>query len=264
MFRKSEIAPLAVSILVMGLALGFDDGRAVFALLPWMSNLLSVSLVVAISFLLHQFAHKVLARMNGFDTEYSLWGVQRFSLSPYVLFGKSLKAKPFPRKIKLFGKERVINVFPLGLVLSLLIMVLSQGKLFFLAVGDYTLLLKKASRFGRKFVEVTHYDEAKIALVGPLVHIVLLVFAKLFNTHGTFDMFMLANASMALFYMLPLPGLDGSKIYFGSRLLYVSSLIFMVSMVILAYTVSFIPMLLISLLSALLAFVLYYYFRYTR
>ena len=84
-----------------------STSAAVFALLPWMSNLLSVSLVVAISFLLHQFAHKVLARMNGFDTEYSLWGVQRFSLSPYVLFGKSLKAKPFPRKIKLFVEHMV-------------------------------------------------------------------------------------------------------------------------------------------------------------
>lgn len=263
MFHKKEVVPLVVSIVAMGLALGFDDGGDVFALLPWLGNFISVTLVVGISFLLHQVAHKILARRSGFDTEYQLWGVQHFSLK-HVLFGKTPKQKAFPRKVRFLGKEYTLDVFPLGVVLSLFVTILSQGKLFFLALGHYKLMLSKPSRFGRKFVEVTHFDEAKIALAGPMVHIVLLALAKLFNTHGTLDTFMLANAAMAIFYMLPLPHLDGSKVYFGSPYLYVASLAFMVSMVILAYTVSFIPMLIISVLSALVMFVLYYYFRYVR
>src|SRR3989338_6485049 len=148
--------------------------------------------------------------------------------------------------------------------LSFFVTLLSNGQLFFLAVGQYTLLLKKASRFGRKFVEVTNYEEAKIALAGPMANIILMILGMLFNSYGTFDTFILINAMLALFHMLPLPGLAGTKIYFGSRLLYVSSLVFMVSMTILAYTVSVIPMLLISLASLFISGSLYYYYTYFK
>ncbi len=261
MFTRKEITALIVTILIVSFAIGFDDGSASFQWGYWLSNLLIVFIMVSLSFIAHQLGHKIVARMNGFETEYHSWGIQSFSIMGAL--GKT-KSKPFPRTIHLFGKEYLIYSFPLGLVLCLFVTILSNGQLFFLAVGQYTLLLKKSSRFGRKFLEITHYDEAKIALAGPIVSIVLMIIGKLFNTYGTFDTFVFINAALALFHMLPLPGLAGIKIYFGSRLLYVSSLVFMISMVILAYTVSIIPMIFISFASLLIAGSFYYYYTYFK
>jgi len=262
MFRKSEWFPLIVSILVMGFALGFDDGQDVLVLGFWFSNLIMVTLMVGFSFILHQIAHKIVARAEGFDTEYQFWGINSFKFWRLRdLMGKG-KDKPFPRKVRIFGKEYLIKSFPIGIVLALFLTLLSNGLLFFLAVGQYALLLKKSGRFGRKFVEVTDYEEAKIALAGPMMHVILMVIAKFFNGHGTFDTFIFINAALALFYMIPFSQLDGTKVYFGSRLMYVSSLVFIVSMVVLVYNVTIIPMLIISAIAAIVAFGLYYYYRY--
>lgn len=263
MFRKKEILYLAITIFVVSLAIGFDDGSPSFSWSYWLQNFVIVFLMVAFSFLVQQIGHKIAARMNGFDTEYTLWGFQDLSLRPMSLMGRT-KNKMFPRSYRLFGKEFVVDSFPVGIVLSLLVTLMSNGKLFFLAVGQYHLILERSSRFGRKALQITNYEEAKIALAGPMMNIVLLVLATLFNSHGSFDTFILLNALLAFFHMLPLPYLAGLKIYFGSRLLYVSSLVFMISIVILAYTVSTIPMLLISLASLLISGSLYYYYSYFK
>lgn len=263
MFSKKEIIYLAITIFIVSLAIGFDDKSPIFSWGYWLQNLFIVIFIVALSFLAQQIGHKIAARMNGFDTEYSWWGFQNLSLRPMSLMGRT-KNKTFPRSYHLFGKEYIIESFPLGLILCLLVTILSNGQLFFLAVGQYNLLLRKSSRFGRKTLHITNYEEAKIALAGPMMNIILMVLASLFNNHGTFDTFILLNAMLALFPMLPFPGLAGIKIYFGSRLLYVSSLVFMISIVILAYTVTIIPLLLISLASLVISGSLYYYYSYFK
>lgn len=270
MFSKKEVTALIVSIFVLTLAFAFDDGNPIFQWSSWLANFCIIFFLMGISFVAQQLGHKIAARMNGFDTEYTYWGIQTFRLREFWIFNPSrymslmgrAKNKPFPRKISIFGRELLIESFPIGIVISLLVMLFSNGKLFFLAVGQYHLLLEKSSRLGRKFLEVTHYEEAKIALAGPMVNIVLMVIAKLFNQHGTFDTFIMINAALALFHMLPLGTLSGTKVLFSSRLLYLCSFVFIISMVILAYTVSTIPMLIVSLLSAVVAGSLYYYYYY--
>ncbi len=263
MFSKKEIYVLILTILVLSFALGFDDGSEIFSWAYWLSNFFITIIIVAISFIAQQIGHKVIARMNGFDTEYNWWGFQNLSLRPVSLMGRG-RNKTFPRKINFFGKQILIESFPIGLVLCLLFALISNGQLFFLAVGQYNLLIKRSSRFGRKFLEVTNYEEAKIALAGPMTNIILMVIGTLFNQYNTFDLFIFINAGLALFHMLPLPKLAGLKVYFGSRLLYVSSLVFIISIVVLTYTVSIIPMVLISLASLLVSGLLYYYYTYFR
>lgn len=275
MFNKSEIKLLIVSIFVIAFAVGFDDGSTVFQWSYWLKNFFSVLLLAAIALIAHVVAQKVSARINGFEAEYTLWGIQSFGLSvlyPHRLKGDSRimtlmgrsKEKPFPRKINIFGREYLINSFPLGIILALFVTVISVGKAWFvLLIGEYNLFYKREGhRLGRKFLQVTQYEEAKIALAGPMVSVALLAIGNLFNAHGNFTIFMNINAALALCHMLPLPGLAGSKVYLGSRLLYISCLVFVISMIILAYTVSAIPMLIISLLSVLVAGALYYYYAY--
>jgi len=149
MFTKRELFALLITILVVSLAVGFDDGSETFQWSYWLGNLFIVFLMVALSLTVQQMAHKMVARRNGFDTEFVPWGIQSFRFTPMSLMGRT-KNKAFPKTITLFGKEYLVHSFPLGLVLCLFVTLISNGQLFFLAVGQYNLLLKRSSRFGRK------------------------------------------------------------------------------------------------------------------
>lgn len=261
MFTRSEISTLVIAILVVGLAFGFDDGRDVFEWSSWLGNLVTVIFLVAIALTVQQLGHKIVARLHGFEAVFSLWGVQQFRFAPAHLMGR-VRSKPFPRRVTFFGKSYLIESFPIGIALSLLVMILSAGKWFFVAVGQYTLLIQRSARFGRRFIEVTNYEEAKIALAGPMANIILMTLAAFVNQYGLFDKFIAINGWLALFHMLPVSQLAGTKVYFGSRLLYVSSLAFMIAMFILVFYLSVIPLLVISLLSVLVIGSLYYYYTY--
>jgi hypothetical protein len=270
MFAKSEIKYLVIVILVMTLALAFNDGQDTFAFGFWLQNFVAVLLIVTFSFLLHQLAHKIVARMNGFDTEFTWWGLQSKYISkksfksPFRTARAKNKEKSFPRKIRIFGKEVVIDSFPIGIIISLIVMLFSNGLVWFLAIGQYNLLLKKSSRLGRRYIHVTDYEEAKIALAGPMTHVVILMVFSFFNKNGVFDQLIFINALLALFYMLPIHKLDGTKVLFGSRLLWVTSAVFMIFMVVLVYNISSIPMIIISMVATLIVAALYYYFTFYR
>jgi Zn-dependent protease len=266
MFDKREIRHLVITTLVLGFALGFNDHQGTFVLSKWVANLFTVTLAVGFSFTLHQLAHKVIARNSGFDTEYRWWGIKSLKLRHIFKPSRLIKEKnkPFPRKIKIFGKKYLIESFPIGIAISLFITIVSNGYLFFLAIGQYNLVIKKARRVGRKTIVVSDYEEAKIALAGPMTHIIIMTIFSFFNTQGIFDTFIFINAAMALFYMLPIHKLDGTKIWFGSRILYVTSLIFIGSMVALVYLLPAIPMLIISTIAAIVGAAFYYYYTYFK
>ena len=111
---------------------------------------------------------------------------------------------------------------------------------------------------------VTKAKYGKIALAGPMMHIFLMLIASFFNDLGLFDTFIFVNAMLALFYMIPIHNLDGAKILLGSPVLYLTSLVFMVSFVILAYFLSPIPLVIITGLASLTVGALFYYHVYFK
>ena len=262
MFHKSEIKYFVIAVLVMAFALAFNDGSEVFEWAFWLKNFLMVTLIVGFSFLIHQIAHKLAAQHHGFETEFKLWGIQSLKFSAKNLTRAANKT--FPRTVNIFGKKILVHSFPIGVVLALIITIFSNGMLFFVAVGQYTLLVKKGLRVGKKYIEVTDYEEAKIALAGPMMHIFLMLIASFFNDLGLFDTFIFVNAMLALFYMIPIHNLDGAKILLGSPVLYLTSLVFMVSFVILAYFLSPIPLVIITGLASLTVGALFYYHVYFK
>ncbi|MBI4447822.1 hypothetical protein HY643_02485 [Candidatus Woesearchaeota archaeon] len=200
-----------------------------------------------------ELGHKVVARRHGFFSEYQIWGIK------HIWFSKDPR---FPTTVKFFGKDIVVKSFPLGLVLSVLLTIFSNGQLFFAAIGSYHLMLtSRASRFGRKFVNVTDYEEAKIALGGPAANLLLVVIFKIFNSSGTFDDLILINSALAIFNLIPLSTLDGAKIYFGSKPLYILSLVFIVGSITLIYLLGVIPSLILAAIISLIFLVTYYYLR---
>jgi len=220
------------------LAFGFDDKKPTFEMGFWLANFLRVTLVVMVAFLTKELVRKLVAKAQGFETEYSLWNVSRFGFKP-----TSVK-KPVP----------------VGIIISLIVTIVTMGKLFMVAVGSYDLIINKHSRFGRKTVHINDYDEAKIALVGPLVNIALMIVFQLFNRNGMFDQFVFINGMIALFHMIPVSNLDGAKIFFGSKVLYLFSLAFIVGVVFLINVLSpIITLALAVVFSAIFAGTYYYY-----
>lgn len=227
----------------------FNDGRSAFELSAWLSNFIKVLLIVILGIVVHDFGHDLIAKRNGLQSEYRVWGVRGFGT--------------FPKVIKWFKKDITIKSFPLGILIALGLTLFSNGKLFWAAVGSYGLMVEKSTRIGKKFVEVTDYEEAKIAIAGPIAVTLLMLIFKLFNGSETFDQFVMVYSWMAIFDMLPFPGLDGLKVFFGSVPLYIFSVSFILSAVILAHLLGALPTLIFSVLAALAFLAVYaYYFIY--
>lgn len=246
-YTKRELKYFAIIIVTLALAFAFNDNAPEFSWAHWLVNFLKMMVFVAVSVFVHDFAHDMAAKKYGFISEYRIWGIKRFGL----------KKQAFPKKIRIFGKDIVIDSFPLGIVLCLLVAIVSNGKLFFTAVSSYGLVIKKTHRFGHKMVEVTDLEEAKIALAGPMANILLALACKIINADALAEL-VLINSIMPVYDMLPIFGLDGMKVLVGSRPMYIFSFIFIIALAILLYSLgSALPALFISAAIALVLFLAY-------
>lgn len=246
-YTKNELKYFAIIILTLTFAFAFNDNSAEFAWSSWLANFLKVLVFVAVSVFVHDFAHDMAAKKYGFISEYRIWGIKRFGWH-----------KPsFPRKMRIFGREMEINAFPLGIILCILITIVSNGKLFFTAVSSYGLVIKRTQRFGHKIIEVTDFEEAKIALAGPMANILLAIIFKLASPGGLFAGMVLINSVMPVYDMLPFFGLDGMKVLGGSRPLYVFGFLFIVGMAVLLHFLGAVPALIIALALTAIFFLAY-------
>ena len=210
MFKKTEITNMAISILVLGLVFGFDDGKETFVLTRWLLNLLGMILIVAIIILIRETVIKITANRHKVDSEYGLWNIKK------VLFkGGNLKSG-----------------VPIGIILTLLFSILSKGKLFFTAIGSHNLKERLAARTGRKYIFLEYKEESLIVMSGILTNISLIYIAALLQTIFSIKLnnFITINFFIALFnIILPVSNLDGAKIFFGSRLQWVFGVLFLLT-----------------------------------
>lgn len=111
--------------------------------------------------------------------------------------------------------------------------------------------INPAYRIGRKYTQLTEYENAKLALISPLTAILLAIIFK--TILPNFPELTLINSMIAISYMIPLPKTNGSIIFFGSKILYTFSLIFIL---ITALLLKFINPLLTILIAALFALII--------
>jgi len=248
-FTKKEIKALLVTIFIVALAFGFDDKKPTFDAGYWLANLFRMLIIVTIAFLMKEFVRKLVAKTQGFDTEYGLWKIKRYRL------------KPVPAVINFLGKSWIVRSIPAGAILSVLVTLISKGKLFFVAIGSYDLIIRKSGRFGKKTFHITDYDEAKIAVVGPLVNVALMITFQFFNKNGMFDSFVFINGMIAAFHMIPVSSLDGAKIFFGSKVMYMFTLAFVLGTVLLIKVLAPVITLALAGIFALIFVSIYYYYR---
>lgn len=122
-------------------------------------------------------------------------------------------------------------------------------------------MIQKRSRFGKKTVHITDYEEAKIAVVGPLANIALMIIFQFFNKNGMFDNFVFINGMIAAFHMIPVSTLDGAKVFFGSKLMYIFTLAFVIGTILLIKTIPPVVALALAGIFAAIFACIYYYYR---
>ena len=198
-FDMGEATGIIASVIVLSLALTAGQwGEETFSAAEGIKNLIIAIPVVALSFIAHEKAHK--------------WGAQQQ--------GTYAKFKP---------------VWPM-VAFSAVIGIISGGWVVITAVGTWVLTSLK--RIGFKYPFVGAPAQAKIALMGPMVSLLLAIFAKVFM--GIFgesrllqDLFTF-NLWMVFFNMIPLvvpqtqetgakgvfPSFDGAFVFAGNPVYY--------------------------------------------
>ena len=161
-FSKAEIKDLILSVL--GIALIFSY--------PNFGSFPLFLLVVVISFVFHELAHRSLAEKFGYAAIYKMW--------------------------------------PLGLIIALFFAIGSGGLIKFVAPGAVYILPRAFGRWKFK-TRSSESEMGLISLSGPAVNLFFGVFFGLFSGY-IFNVLSMINLWLAFINLLPIPPLDGSKV----------------------------------------------------
>jgi Zn-dependent protease len=140
---------------------------------PDMTKLPIALLAVVMAFLFHELAHRYFARKFGCAAFYKMWTT--------------------------------------GLLFALLITVATRGAFKFVAPGAVVIYPYTFGRWGYRIKRLTDHEQGIISISGPAVN---LSFALIFSlVPGEIGITIASvNALLALFNLLPIPPLDGSKV----------------------------------------------------
>lgn len=173
-----EARNLLISVLVLGLLFSFNN----------LNNLLPITLIVGLAFIVHELAHKFIAEQYDCKAEYVLW--------------------------------------PQGIIISLLIGFMTGGNVIFAAIGYVSISTYYQTRVGYHFTHLTLEESGKISASGPVSNILLgVISAMLMPIYPIMGYSASLNFILAIFNLLPFPPLDGSKVFVWSRIAWVSLII---------------------------------------
>lgn len=204
MTSKKEILHIIAAILLMTLVLTLSE----ILKLSITSEILMVSLLFAVIIILASvLSKKFVASIFDMEIEHRIWQTARYGIEK----SRTLK-KPFP----------------LGLAIPLLILLLFKGvvKFFaFLEFNSIALPTKVVKRWGKKrFSGVLEWEEGLIAFFSTLILLIFSLALSLITLPGCAEI-----SRYTLFYvfsnLIPLGHLDGTKIFMGSRPLFIFTLI---------------------------------------
>tara|TARA_Y100000310_G_scaffold336431_1_gene420961 strand:- start:862 stop:1599 length:738 start_codon:yes stop_codon:yes gene_type:complete len=190
-FNKQELIGISASILIVSFIFSFRDwGEETFNLLLGLSNFVTVLIVAAITFFLR--------------------------LSFQKIYGLSKGHKP------------VFNVWWAGLLISLFVAFLSNGYIPLIFAGTMVSAFVVKQRLGEFRYGQSYNVMGIIAFIGIIANLTLATLGSvgLYFIPGSyfFQKMIILNLVMAFCSLLPLPWLGGMAIFFGSRVLYVTTI----------------------------------------
>ena len=185
-FSTNEIKAIIITILVLSIIVGLNDNSPYFIPSKWLLNFSLVLAIITASVLVHISAQKLTGLYLGFNVEYQIWW--------------------------------------LGLTLGLIFSIITKGKIWLLIPGGILIHHLAAHRLGYFRYGTNILSMSWISVLGPLANILFGAFFKtlhlwfnLFPNSYVIDKLFSINLVYAFCTMLPLPPLDGSKVFFHSR-----------------------------------------------
>lgn len=194
--KQREIFQIIAAIVIFTIVGSFAYAmQSEFAIIP---KVLFFSIIII---LVSVFAKKLMAYLLDADVEHEIWNIKQWGLKPSYHFKKE---------------------FPVGIILPLIITLFSIGFIRFSAFLSYearALKRRAAKRFGfYSFTEITEWHNALIGAAG-IVAMFLLATISYF-IHPSFEYLSKLAVFYAISNMILLPKLDGTQIFFGSRVLW--------------------------------------------
>jgi len=157
-------------------------------------------------------AKKLVAHYIQSDIETKLWQFQRWGW---------------------YERSYLKNAVPIGIILPFILSILTLGYVPWLATTQTEIIASKAKVAKRhgiyRYSEMTEWETGWIAAFGIIAVLILAVVSYLINLSDLSKYAVL----FALFNMIPLGNLDGTKILFGNRVLW--SVLAVISLIGLAY-----------------------------
>ena len=138
---------------------------------------LATTAIVALSFIPHELAHKYFANRHHCFAKYEMWKT--------------------------------------GLLIALALAIISNGSFVFAAPGAVVIYTSFYSRRGLEQISLSTKQNAIISAVGPLTNIIIasIFLGLLYVTpNPVFVTIVKINSFLAIFNLLPIPPLDGSKV----------------------------------------------------
>jgi hypothetical protein len=193
--NSREIKDIILAIIVLGLVLSIGYKFNIVA-----STIPKFFLFAAIIILVNVFAKKLMAFALDSNVEHETWKFSRYGLKPHQKFNTE---------------------FPLGIILAVFLSIFSMGAIKFMSLLTYetrALKHRAAKRFGfYSFTEMTDWHNGIIGAAG-IVALLILSLISYFTFQS--DILWRFAAYYAFWNMLPISKLDGTQIFFGSRILY--------------------------------------------
>lgn len=186
-YTFKELKGLLVAIIILGFIISFRNWGEGDVFDPGVGviNLLGAVLIVALSLLIHDAGHRLWALAIGYKVEY--------------------------------------KVTYIGLMIGLVAAFASNGNLWVLIPSGFMVHHLSTHRIGWFRYGLNYFGQAMVAFGGTLATITLLIFLKALggvNPSPLIEQALIFNIVFVVTSLIPIPPLDGSKIFFGSRMLY--------------------------------------------
>ena len=225
-FTPNEVKGLVIAILVTAFIISFNDwGKGNDVNIPLgFFNFFNAILIVTVSFLIHISMQRVWSLGTGYRLEWKMWGT--------------------------------------GLLLGLIFVFLTNGKFWLILPGGIIVYHLGGHRLGWFRYGINWWALGLIALMGTFATMLLALLFKAisgFFVNALIHKMITFNIVYAMYSLLPIPPLDGSKTFYGSRMLYAFSTAGLVAAaVMLTLNISISIAVIASLLIAIVLWFLYY------
>ena len=225
-FTPYEARGLTIAILVIGFIISFKEwGAERFDFSIGLFNLFNAILIAALSILVHDAGQRLWGLAIGFRIEFRMW--------------------------------------TFGLIFAVAIAFISNGNVWIIVPGGFMLHHLAGHRLGFFRYGVNYFGQAMVALAGPLFTLMLIIALKalgvFFPDNILIEKAMMFNVIYMMTSMLPVPPLDGSKIFFGSRMLYAFVLpAMMIAAVMMIAKIPVFFALILSVLAGVILWLVYY------